>query len=279
MIAGCALGLIPQIIFDLTHRFAQLGGFFVWLLYRFFSFFAVGRSHAVSSSLIGNAWNIFIHYFSQIFSLEIKPIGIVMFLVLLTLIVLVWMRSQKNLFQQSIIVSLILLLMALFVHGTPSEAYFPPVILLSCMVIGTGLSFLPMPLKIFGIGAVVILSIVNTWEIYHHNFFTQPTNSTFQYGPSYKEQLQVMKFVSQSASGQPYELRSTDTESQFETYLDNYRVIGLMLSSDVRKNDQNTSMKKIYFINKKKSELVTYPAAKITFFPDVDVIEIPMNYE
>lgn len=274
VILGLEVGLFPQLFYDVTHKFAQLGGFLLWLVYRFASFFAIGRSHAISPGKLEGAWNIFIQYFSRIFSLDHKVIGVIMFFILIISVIFVWKKSKQNLFVQEVLISLVLLLAALFVHGTPSEAYFPPIILLSCIVIGMAVSFLPRKTQLFSIVALLILAAVNTIQITKNNFFTQPSQSTFNYGPSYLEQIHVTKFIIGQSAGEPYQLRSTDSESKFETYLDNYRVIGLLFNP-VSEHVHGSSSVRLFFINKKDSDLSNYPQAKITFFPSTDVIEVP----
>src|SRR5690606_14172971 len=42
---GLVLGLLPQLLYDLTHRLAHLGGFVVWVLYRVVSLAPTGKHH------------------------------------------------------------------------------------------------------------------------------------------------------------------------------------------------------------------------------------------
>ncbi|MEO8581042.1 MAG: glycosyltransferase family 39 protein [Patescibacteria group bacterium] len=275
--AGLTIGLLPQIIFDITNQFSQLGGFLVWLLRRLTSFFWIGKSHAFSLSQISIAWNAFIHYFSRIFSLDHEVIGLFFLIVLGASCLLILKFAAKNLFLQELSFGLILLLLALFIHGSPSEAYFPPIILLSCIVIGAGVSFLNLQWKICMSCFFIAIASMNVVAIVKNNFYILPNSSDFQYGTGYKEQVEVMKFVLSQSEEHPFQLRSTDPDAHFETYLDNFRVIGLSLPHKNIEESREDIPKKIFFINKHNSELINYPLAKITFFTTVDVIEIPNN--
>lgn len=274
---GLILGLIPQIIFDLTHRFAQLGGFALWLIYRVGSFFWLGKSHSISANKVSTAWEIFIQYFSRIFSLDIITVGIFFAVVMICSLFIIFFRFKTNTFLQSVAVGLGLLLLAFLVHGTPSEAYFPPIILLSCIVIGAGISQLPSQWKIVSWVGLGILSLINSTEIVRNNFFSLPTQSEFQYGVSFREQSQIMKFIAQEAGGATYQLKSTDPDAHFESYLDNYRMIGIAMNQSIQKAPTDLKPDKIFYINAIGSDLVNYPVAKTTFFPNAEVIEIPIH--
>lgn len=273
ILAGLVIGLLPQIIFDLTNRFAQLGGFALWIVYRIGAFFLPGHSHSFSLSQLGSTWHLFITFFSRIFSLDHLWIGSVFFILLIISLIVIYRNAAKNFFLQHILIGLVLLLLAFVVHGAPSEAYFPPIVLLSTICLGCATSFMKMKVKIILSCALVALAFFNTQDILKNNFFTVPVQTDFQYGPPYEEQLKVMRFITAQSGNQSYELRSTDPGSQFETYLDNYRIIGTHLGR--YKQVVKTTNQKLFFINESNSELLSYPSAKTTFFDDVDVIEIP----
>lgn len=274
---GLVLGLLPQIIFDLTHQFAQLGGFAKWTGLRLLAFFVPGRAHTFSFDQLHITWMNFSTFFSRIFSLDHPWVGLVMLIVMFMSGTVLYLHAKRSLFIEHVLLSLGLLLISFVIHGSPSEAYFPPVILLSCIVIGCGLSVMNRKSRIFLTTALAILALYNSIDIVKNNFFTLPARTEFQYGLGYYDQLQVMRFIETTAQRHPYNLRSTDPEARFETYLDNYRVIGKLIQQEGGKSIDSTLPEKTFIINKPHSEVLEYPQAKVTFFNYVDVIEIPTD--
>lgn len=271
---GFAIGLLPQLIYDTTHQFSQLGGFIFWVAKNIARYFLPGTSHAFSISQFVDTAKIFFFYFSRIFSLNSTVLGAVFLgLVLLSLWSIV--RTKKaDLFLYEVGMSVLLLLLALVIHGTPSEAYFPPIIVLCCMSIGIGLFHWKQLAKYLVVLLIMSTALINSRAIMHNHFFVLPANSKFHYGPSYKEQLQVMRFIQRDTNTKPYTLRSSDPEARFESYLDNYRMIGLSLNNSTQQSQSETPTA-VYFINSKNSELVEYQGAKTVLFDHVSVIVVP----
>ena len=88
-----------------------------------------------------------------------------------------------------------------YVHGTPSEAYFPVLFPILSLAVGWGISrykFLVIP--------IIILSLVNSWWLYHHRF----GNS----GLTLSERLII--------AATPQALTRTGPGSEHATFLDNY---------------------------------------------------------
>jgi hypothetical protein len=274
---GLVIGLFPQVIYDIRHHFAQLGGFVVWTTRQIVAFFVPGRSHTFSFSQLNVTWTHFSTFFSRIFSIDHPWIGTIVFLILILCMVLIYLRAKKNLFLQQATLALTLLFAAFIVHGSPSEAYFPPIILLSCIVIGCGVSLLSHKSKFILTGALVILALYNTADIVANHFFTFPTSTDFQYGLSYHDLVSVMKYIDDQSGGANYVLRSTDPDAHFESYLNNYQAVGIYLAQNYPHNQEKLPPPKIFALNKPNSELLSYPQAKITSFQFVDVIELPKD--
>lgn len=270
ILAGFSLGLLPQIIFDITHKFAQLGGFAIWIAYRIVAFLGYKADHTFSIGRLQDSVTLFFHYFSRIFSYDSLLIGVFMFSVsIIAVLYFTRFYKKQSLFILHICLGYVLLLVAFVVHGSPSEAYFPPIILLSVTIIGALISKLPIKIQACAMALLIVLSVVNLFQIFSQNFFTRPNTSAFEYGPSYGEKLMIMHWMTQQST--KFRLSSTDPDAHFESYLDDYKIIYQYLTKKRYVHNQDHAA---YFINKKQSDTVALPESKITFFPSVDVIEV-----
>jgi len=266
---GTFVGLLPQIIYDLTHNFSHLGGFGVWVVYRLVSFAGYKQEHTFSFQRVSQTTELFTLYLGRIVSID-QPLFLVFLCVFLLGICVLFVRRKS--LPESIQIVLLLtgtLLLSFFIHGTPSEAYFPPFFVLLPILFFYSISLFPRTFQYLIAVFIVFLAVSNTLGIVRNNFFVQPNSSSFQYGSSYGEQKRVMQYVIQISNDQPYTLMSTDTGAHFRAYLDNYR----FQANTLGKPEQAES-KTLIFLQHEPSDLVNYPNAKIVSFPSVTVIRV-----
>jgi 4-amino-4-deoxy-L-arabinose transferase-like glycosyltransferase len=265
--AALLLGLLPQIIHDLTSSFSQsqIGGFILWIGYRITSLTGLVGNHQFSVSGVIGTFAIYGKYIGRIFSTQNNLISLVFFGLLLTSLVLAFMRRRSlKIGLEITIAALILLTLSYFVHGTPSEAYFPPYFPLLSLLIGWGLSQIfhkkEILLKIF----IGIWALINISSIFKHNFFVSNVQD-FSYNPSVQEQRQIIKTIDRLSEGR-FQLLTTHPAGKFPSYFDNLRWLAgeLGIPKDGREG-------MVFYIEPKNSSLSGYPNITKIEFTTYDV--------
>lgn len=265
--AALLLGLTPQIIYDLTHSFAQsqIGGFIIWIGYRITSLTGVVGNHQFSITKLGQTFSIFAHYLSRVFSTQNIFISIVFLGLFLATVTLVFIKRRKLRAGIEIpVVILGLLTISYVVHGSPSEAYFPPYFPLLSIFIGWGLSRLFQQHQKILVISIVIWATINVSSILKHNFFVSNPQS-FNYGAAVREQRQIIKTVNRISAGK-FKFLTTHSAGKFASYFDNLR----WLSGEL-KIPQDHSGGMVFYIEPKNSSLSGYPDITKIEFTTYDV--------
>lgn len=198
LLAGFGLGLLPQILSDLQNRFAQLGGFALWVGYRIASFF-IPSEHSFGVSKVTTFFEGLVTYLPRLWAIDITwsnwlMLGIL--IISITMLLKNWWKTRSN--NSGVLLLLFgLITVGYFVHGSPSEAYYPIYFVLLPLLIASGL-----PLhqnRVFYISLFVLMSlgIINLNTVFRHNFFVS-TPLSYNYGPSYLEQQLIARNIQAS---------------------------------------------------------------------------------
>ena len=265
--AALLLGLLPQIIHDLTHSFAesQIGGFIVWIGYRITALTGLVGDHQLSITKLWRTLAIFEHYLGRIFSTQNPLISFIFLGLFLTTAVLA-LRKRKQLKPglEILTIAIILLTVSYFIHGAPSEAYFPPYFPLLSIFIGWGLNQLFRHRERKLVVLIIIWAIANIASIFKHNFFVSNPQS-FSYYASTEEQKQIMKTIDQISGGK-FQLSDTYSAGEFPSYFAN-----LDWSGGEIKIPQHQPGGMVFYIESKNSGLAGYPAITKIEFATYDV--------
>lgn len=265
ILAGFSIGLLPQIIYDIGHGFSQLGLFILWVGYRIISLF--GGSHSFGEDKIKTVVNAFAKYGGRVFSTDVIIISLVVFAIILFSFVIFYQQYRKKKVEKPIEVlfSFTLVLSGGYLaHGGPSEAYFPPFIILLPMIVTYGLMKLFAKRNELLIFLIVALSLFNIRSVFAHNFFVS-NNQEWSYSYSVNEQKEVVDFIL-SHSGGDFQLDTTREIRKFKSVFDNLRFF-----VEEKSYSENKSSKKYYYIEDKKSLLRNDPIISVKHFPSVDV--------
>ncbi len=268
VIPAFLLGLAPQIIYDLTHRFAQLGGFTLWILYRIAAFFGYRHDHTFSPTLLRGTFNTFALYFGRIWSAENLWLSLLCAAIFLSsFILIIWLHQHHQkipILIEVAALSTALLFLADIVLGSASEAYFPPFFVLSAILIGFVAEYVWQFSQIQVILFLVLYAGINTFGIFQHNFFVS-TSAPFSYGPSIDEQRQVVRTIAQLSNNQ-FQFATARDDGKFPSFFDNLRWV-----AQERGLAENVQHGQIFFIEDKTSALQTYPSITRLIFPTLDV--------
>ncbi len=269
--AGSALGLglLPQILFDLTHSFAHLGGFALWVGYRLGSSVS-GGSHTISFDSVATVAKLCATYLGRIGSPDLPTLTVVFLATAGVCIYFMTLKLRHQELPPLIHLSLLafyILIGSFFIHGSPSEAYFPPFIILLPILVGYGLAQVQPPLQWVVNGSLIIWLLVVTGGIVHHNFFVD-TPTSFSYGTSLGQQRTIGSFL-MSHVGNEIWLRTTNPGGAFENYFDNFRWVAK------EQGWVDSKAGTIVFIESGDSVLQTYPDMIHVRFPTTSVYVIP----
>lgn len=264
--AGFLIGLLPQIVYDLTHQFAQLGGFVVWVAYRIASAVSIVGEHAVGPSSLSTTLHQFTVYGTRIVSVD-QPLVAVLAIFVLALSAWfswrLWRQRRLPVLMELAWIGTGLLVAAFSIHSSPSEAYFPVFLILVPLLISYGLCQLTQPwqrLSFVGVAAWCGLMVVS---INQHQWFLG-SQTSFSYGPSVAEQRQVVE-AARHLSHDDFQFTTMQSAGAFPSYFDNLRWLSLEVG--VRENPNGS----LIFVEPKDSVLTNYPTATKVTFPTQDV--------
>jgi hypothetical protein len=191
-------------------------------------------------------------------------------LIIVAMIIL-WHQFRKKSSQLPSLVEISListgaLMFGYLIHGSPSEAYFPPFIILIPLLIGYAITTRSPRFS----GAVslvlVVWAVLNVFQIRNANFFVSTPN-LFNYGAGLGEQKAILDHFEKEGV-QTYQLRTTHPAGKFENYFDNLKWLA-------QQKNQIIGMKgRTYFIELNPSSLDTYPTIKKIPFTSLSVYEV-----
>lgn len=223
---GLLLSLLPQVIYDLTHNFQQLGLFIVWVGYRLVSFIQPASEHTFSISKLYQLITLLLAYGQKFFSWwQVIP----------TLVIIIFscigiFQKRKRLKKQTIDLLLLwvaIMLMSFVAMGNVSEAYVPVLFIPISLLVGYGLmSFKPIFVRHMLLSFVLVVAFINMYFLVSQQYLIAQAESNTQnpfntYGPPISDQLLIMQEIKQI--NQPVSLRSDDLGfTKFPSYLDNY---------------------------------------------------------
>lgn len=238
-LAGLLLGLLPQIIYDLTHSFSQLGGFTVWVGYRLASFFGYSQAHTASLNKLHSVLTQLWLFGGRIFSTDYAGITLLAAGLLLFSSLVVFAQWKKRVAPpliKLISLAVVVQLIAYIVHGAPGEAYFPPFIVLLPVLIAYGLSHLSniKHWRAIVIGCI-IWAVFTCISIFQFNFFVSNPQK-FSYGPGLAEQRAVLQYLDETMT-EPISLASTNNGSQFESYFLNFKLVASEMEVEIEESD------------------------------------------
>lgn len=265
ILPALGIGLLPQIIYDLQNGFSQLGLFIVWVGYRVVSLF--GGKHSFGSDKLNVVSDAFMKYGGRIFSTDILIINLIFFVIIIYSFFLIYKGLKKKKLNKALeIVGVFTLVLTIgyLAHGGPSEAYFPPFIILFPILVAVALERMFKGKLMILAGLLILWGGLNIRSILDHNFFVS-NSQDFSYSYSVAEQKKVVEFIINHSKGD-FKFDTTREIRKFESVFDNLRLL-----SEQQGVSENPDSKKYYYIEDKNSLLKEVPLTKVQHFPSVDV--------
>jgi GT2 family glycosyltransferase len=228
---GLVTGLLPQIVFDLSHRFQQVGLFIGWVGYRIVRFagFMPGRGNEFHKWPA--VWVLFNSYLGKFVAWD-RPwiLGLDVFMIILGMGLFLFRKRWRCDFIGYIWLWMGLLIVSFYIHGAPSEAYFPVLFVPMAIGVAWTAARLPKLIRQTFIGGLIILTVGNSLFLIKHDYLINtPRNLKAglinTYGAPLVVQEKVVNKVSQLADKRPVSLISLGPGSEFASFLDNYRFL------------------------------------------------------
>lgn len=255
--AGLGIGLLPQLLFELTHSFSQLQ--------------AVGSGFITRLSptvLISNAITFVTHFWirgGRIWSMDYWLVTLLGLLVVtggVAVLMGVWRRHQATLLEKTLVAGLGLLGFTALLSGLPSDGILATTIIFIALI--TALSWTRLLSIWRTVGVVVLIgwAIGSALLVNHCAFFTGSACS-FTYGASLLEQRHIVSFLKEKNLASVEFASSHNTTSRS---LDNWRLLGY----EVGLQDESQSVQPVY-IEAKDSPLKSYPGMTKFSFTTQDI--------
>lgn len=237
LVAGISVGLLPQIIYDLTHGFEQLGVFGVWIGYRLVSFVQPGSEHTASLAKLIHVAQRVVEYIQKFFSWwHWGPT-----MVITTAIAGISLAKRPVATRPTSLILYVwlgLMLVGYIIMGNASEAYFPVLFVPLAIFVGICVSWLntrsSQAILVLGVACV---ALINSYALVDSHFFTaKPTKSKLNpyntYGPPLRDQVSLMDQVAQLQT--TIKILSDDPGyTLHDSYLDNYYYLAEWLEIEI----------------------------------------------
>lgn len=265
LLGGFLIGLLPQIIYDFTNRFSQLGLFIVWVGYRLVSLF--GGEHSFSGGKVVGTGQSFAKYGGRIFATDNLLIGLLALgLIVYSVMILVGQFKKKKIkpAMEVILVFGSVLSIGYFLHGSPSEAYFPPFIVILPLLIAFALNQIFKNKSAFLTIALLGWGLISLRSVFAHRLFVS-NPQPFSYGCSVKNQRQIVDFIAEHSDGD-FKFDTTREIKKFAATFDNLR--WLANENTMAENNQS---KKIFYLEGNDSPLRLESDIKVRHFGCSDV--------
>lgn len=141
ILAALVLGLAPQILFDLRNGCQQICHFVAWMGYRTVAVSGIDGRHGFKLFSLA-FWQSVVTQVNYLWGTNLVPTLIIGATIMLG-VVSAWRKKKVHKIFHWSLISCALLAVGLIIHGTPSEAYFPPFLTLIPIMIGFSLWLLP----------------------------------------------------------------------------------------------------------------------------------------
>lgn len=275
---GTVVGLAPQLIYDFEHHGEHLGGFLIWVVRRSASTLNITSTTQINAQHLIIAMQHLWQFWNRLLGFD-QPVISILWLLGIGLVTYQLFRQYRAKSEFSVNLGLLatvgwwLLTLGFTIHGTPSEAYFPPFLTLVPIILGWGYDQTPVQLKPT-MALIVVWVVLNSIAgIFQYNFFVS-TNKAWQYGPSVAEQREIVTTAALATKNQ-YVLTTSSPGKVFASYFANLRWWGQRLGLPESPNSAANEV----WIEPLSSPLLQYPGAKLIRLQSTAVIQLPLGFE
>ncbi len=216
-IVGTIIGTLPQLVYDISHSCAQLCGLGLWAGYRIVAISGFDGKHGISLSGVLTIFSNIGLQFEKLFGLHtLGAISIFMLIIFSCLYqIILWKQKQHDEVCMYAVVCSVIVLIGIFIHGSPSEAYVPPFLVFIPLLVAKLLSVIPTKPRTYFAILCLIYAVSTSYSLVSNHFFAREIGL----------QMNASRWIVSNARGTGIDLKSYDTSSKTPTYLDNYRFL------------------------------------------------------
>ena len=129
--------------------------------------------------------------------------------------IILWKQKQHDEVCMYAVVCSVIVLIGIFIHGSPSEAYVPPFLVFIPLLVAKLLSVIPTKPRTYFAILCLIYAVSTSYSLVSNHFFAREIGL----------QMNASRWIVSNARGTGIDLKSYDTSSKTPTYLDNYRFL------------------------------------------------------
>lgn len=232
-LASFSFGILPFIIYDLTHMFTQTIGFAAWVINRIRLFFGLTISGNSTTSHAPEAMSViwenlvrFVYPESAVIATSVIVIS------LLYLVTRVFSKKNIRSSEMFLCLSLTVPFLGFIVHARPGMAYFPLVFPILALLFGYVFYALLKRTKIAFV-LFIAIALSNCTFVLSHQYFMDvdgQKGSEISYwnyglGVSLQEQKKVVVYLKNVSQKEPIKIVAGGFLTEFKTSIDNYHYL------------------------------------------------------
>lgn len=233
-IAGFLLGILPFILYDITHHFIQTVGFPLWVINRIRLFLGLTISRHPTTSQVPNAFRTIIDQITGIVfpnSYAIVAILVILLVVVLLIRRKTYLNVRKAKGTLLILFWVLIPLVGFSVHAAPGTAYFP--LLFPPICILAAVTFYELIKKTnFALIIFVLMVFYNSILTVQNDFFLGTKNTVrvfppgkYNFGITWKVYEEHANIILKDAKRERVKINAGGRISSVATAVDNYKYI------------------------------------------------------
>jgi len=233
ILAGVLLGILPFLLYDITHKFTQTVGFPLWIANRIRLFLGLAPPDKVTSGNLPQAFERMYQQAAGIIFPESQLV--VVFVGFLVLYYFFTRRSALKKYRQLngdhiVLLWLLLPVVGFLVHAAPGTAYFP--LLFPAVLIAIGAAFANILKNRSGILIILLLCFLNAYFLIQNEYYLStpakyrglpPFNYT--YGMAFLTQIEAAKEIVNNAGNNTFSVAGGGALGRLVTGTDNYQYL------------------------------------------------------
>lgn len=243
LLTSFSLGILPFILYDLTHTFIQTGGFIAWVGNRIRLFLGLTASGAGTTSHVPGAVNTIWEQLIRFVQPGLEGLAILVIIISGVFFSFMYIRERRTLSVELLYLGLAIPFLGFLVHAQPGTAYFPLVFPLLSIAIAYLFFALTQKSKVFFL-VFAFLICSNILFVLHNNYFLDVNGkkgneiSGWRYGLGSPliEQERVIQAIKADAGNRSILLVPGGFLRDFKTSIDNYHYIAWVSGLDERPN-------------------------------------------
>lgn len=223
---GFILGILPFILYDLTHQFLQTIGLPIWIINRIRLFFGLTFS---GNSTFANTPQALQTIAQQLTGILFPGSPIIVVLIIAIIFFAIIKNREINL--RIILLTLIISLIGFIIHTTPGTAYFPLLFPIMAVLVGFSFYFLIKRHNLL-MSLFVLIIILNALSTIKNDYFLTTKKGShplppynYSYGTTWTLQDEVAQFIIADANGRVFKLLAKGSMANFKTGINNFEYL------------------------------------------------------